>query len=250
MNRRLQSILFVAGLVLCTSFAMIMSPLEMLDQVSVEDKSHVTENQIDTAIDNSKPGEDLKNITNEPYDPPTNMYMAGRGGTNRLDTATTTAKVAETPKTVNTAEAIPEKELLTASPAKTSPAKTNPAKAKTEDELDLLARLITAEAQGEPYETKVAVGAVVVNRVKSNQFPGTIKEVIYHNIDGYIQFTPVANGWIEKPAHTDCIKAAKEAINGADPTNGALFFYSNRSTNAYMLEKQVSLKSGNMNFAY
>lgn len=247
MNRHLQSILFIAGLVLCTSFAMIMSPLEMVDQVSVEDKPNVTENQIDTATDNSKSEENLERIVNEPYDLPTNMYIVKRGGTDRLHAASgssdTIADIAKTVGTTTTAEDVPKKEAP-------SPTKTSPAKAKSEDELDLLARLITAEAQGEPYETKVAVGAVVMNRVKSSQFPNTIKEVIYHNIDGYIQFTPVANGWIKKPAQADCIKAAKEAINGADPTNGALFFYSNKSTNAYMLEKKISLKSGNMNFTY
>ncbi len=248
MNRRLQSILFIAGLVLCTSFAMIISPLEMVDYVPVEDRPSATENQADTATDGSKTESNMQSNIDEPYDPPTNMYIVRRGGTDRLHTATESPVNTASESPVNTpkaAETAPKKATHAPGPAKTSQTK-----AKTEDVLDLLARLITAEAQGEPYETKVAVGAVVMNRVKSSQFPNTIKEVIYQNIDGYIQFTPVANGWIKKPAQEDCIKAAKEAINGADPTNGALFFYSNKSTNAYMLEKKISLKSGNMNFTY
>lgn len=117
-------------------------------------------------------------------------------------------------------------------------------------ELDLLARLITAEAQAEPYEAKVAVGAVVMNRVKSGEFPNSISKVIYQKINGYDQFTPVVNGWINKPAQADCIKAAKEAMNGSDPSGGALFYYDNKSTNPWMLEKPVSTQIGNMIFAY
>lgn len=117
-------------------------------------------------------------------------------------------------------------------------------------ELDLLARLITAEAQAEPYEAKVAVGAVVMNRVKSSDFPNSIDKVIYQNINGYYQFTPVVNGWIDKPAQSDCMEAAKEALNGRDPSNGALFYYDHTSTNSWMLAKPVSTRIGLMIFAY
>ena len=117
-------------------------------------------------------------------------------------------------------------------------------------DLDLLSRLITAEAQGEPYAAKVAVGAVVMNRVKSSLWPNTIKEVIYQNINGYYQFTPVVNGWIDKPAGTDSIKAAKEALSDFDPTKGAMFYYDNSTTNTWMLAKTISIKIGNMVYAY
>ncbi|NLY71042.1 MAG: peptidoglycan-binding protein [Clostridiales bacterium] len=120
----------------------------------------------------------------------------------------------------------------------------------TEEDLDLLARLITAEAQLEPYEAKVAVGAVVMNRVKSKEFPNTIKEVIYQNIDGYPQFTPVVNGWINKPSSAESKKAAKEALNGRDPTNGALYYYDNTSTSEWLRSRQVSVKFSNMIYAY
>lgn len=116
------------------------------------------------------------------------------------------------------------------------------------EELDLLARLIHAEAQGEPYQAKVAVGAVVLNRI--GVFANSITEVIYQNIGGYYQFTPVENGWINKPAGEESIKAAKEALSGVDPTNGALFYYDNQTTNQWILSKPVSVSFGNMIYAY
>lgn len=118
------------------------------------------------------------------------------------------------------------------------------------NDLDLLARLIMAEAQGESYDAKVAVGAVVMNRVKSGSFPNSISGVIYQKINGYYQFTPVVNGWINKPANSDCINAAKAALSGTDPTKGSLFYYDNKTTNPWMLSKPVSVTIGNMIFAY
>lgn len=117
-------------------------------------------------------------------------------------------------------------------------------------DLDLLSRLIMAEAQGESYDAKVAVGAVVMNRVKSGLFTPTIEGVINQNISGYYQFTPVENGWINNPANSDSIEAAKAALNGFDPTNGALFYYDNTTTNEWILSKSVSITIGNMIYAY
>ncbi len=122
--------------------------------------------------------------------------------------------------------------------------------AYTPEDLDLLSRLIMAEAQGEPYEAKVAVGAVVMNRIKSGLFPTSIKDVIYQNINGYYQFTPVVNEWINKPSNEECIRAAKEALSGVDNTNGALFYYDTTTTNPWILSKEVSVKFGSMIYAY
>lgn len=119
----------------------------------------------------------------------------------------------------------------------------------TQAEIDLLSRLIHAEAQGESYETKVAVGAVVVNRMESGLFPTTINGVIYQNINGYYQFTPVVNGWINKLADDEAVKAASEALEGADPSKGALFYYDTGTTNQWILSKPVTAKIGNMVFA-
>lgn len=118
------------------------------------------------------------------------------------------------------------------------------------EDLDLLSRLIMAETQSQPYQAKVAVGAVVINRVESGLFAGSIKGVIYQSINGYYQFTPVANGWINNPANEDSINAAKEALGGADPTNGALWYYDDSCTNTFMLSKKVSIQIGRMVFAF
>lgn len=85
------------------------------------------------------------------------------------------------------------------------------------DMANLLARLIYAEARGESYTGQVAVGAVVLNRVKSSQFPNTIAGVIYQKG----QFSSVTDGQINLsvPKDSSAYKAAKEAINGSDPTN-------------------------------
>ena len=85
----------------------------------------------------------------------------------------------------------------------------------------LLARLIYAEARGESYKGKVAVGAVVLNRVRSSQFPNTLSGVIYQKN----AFECVTNGSINNTPNSECLRAAKEALNGWDPTGGCLYFY-------------------------
>ena len=90
------------------------------------------------------------------------------------------------------------------------------------DMANLLARLIYAEARGENYTGQVAVGAVVLNRVESSQFPKTIAGVIYQKG----QFSSVTDGQINLsvPKDSSAYKAAKEAINGSDPTNRSTLF--------------------------
>jgi len=92
----------------------------------------------------------------------------------------------------------------------------------TPSEVTLLARLIEAEAGGEPYRGKVAVGAVVVNRLRDSRFPNTIRDVIYE--PG--QFAVSA---MNRPPSEESIRAARAALSGEDPTNGALFFYNPRT---------------------
>lgn len=120
----------------------------------------------------------------------------------------------------------------------------------TSADLDLLARLVRAEAENQPYSAKVSVAAVVVNRVQSSQFPSTISGVVNQRVNGYYQFTPVKNGTIAKPATALDRQAALEAINGADPTKGALFFYDTSVTSKWMLSKPVSTRIDDMVFAY
>jgi len=120
----------------------------------------------------------------------------------------------------------------------------------TSSELDLLARLIKAEAEGEPYTAKVAVGAVVVNRVQDSRFPKTISNVIYQKDAGYYQFSPVVNGMINNPATAEDRKAALEALSGADPTNGALYYFDDSTTNKWLWSKTVALRVDRMVFSF
>lgn len=85
----------------------------------------------------------------------------------------------------------------------------------------LLAQVIEGEAANEPYEGKVAVGAVIINRTQSPKFPHTIPGVIY-DTDA---FESVSNGQYQRPLSGDALNAAVEAMNGDDPTGGALYFW-------------------------
>lgn len=120
----------------------------------------------------------------------------------------------------------------------------------TASEVDLLARLIKAEAESEPYTAKVAVGAVVVNRVQDSRFPKTITDVIYQKDAGYYQFSPVVNGMINNPATDEDRRAALEALTGADPTNGALYYFDDSTTNTWLWSKTVALRVDRMVFSY
>nr|WP_275580309.1 cell wall hydrolase [Bacillus mesophilus] len=92
----------------------------------------------------------------------------------------------------------------------------------SEEDFDLLARIVRAEAQTEPFEGKVAVASVVLNRVESPLFPDTIREVIYQRG----QFQPVSNGQINKPADKESIRAVHAALSDMRHiAKGSLFFY-------------------------
>ncbi len=96
------------------------------------------------------------------------------------------------------------------------------ASTKTPD-VQLMARAINGEARGEPYEGQVAVGAVILNRVKSSQFPNSIAGVIYQKG----AFTAVADGQINAPISegSTVYKAAQDAMNGWDPTGGCIYYF-------------------------
>lgn len=121
-----------------------------------------------------------------------------------------------------------------------------PEKKITDHEQDLLARLVHAEAKGEPYAGKIAVALVVLNRVKSDKFPDTIQEVIYEER----QFEPVENGSINQPANEESKKAVKEAIALEGQDNGSLFFFNPEKTNSKWLRtRTVTTVIGNHRFA-
>ena len=95
----------------------------------------------------------------------------------------------------------------------------------------LLARIISAEARGEPYKGQVAVGAVVLNRVDHPSFPNTIAGVIYQNG----AFTALVDGQYDQPIADSAYKAARDALNGWDPTGGCIYYYNPRTaTNAWI----------------
>lgn len=120
----------------------------------------------------------------------------------------------------------------------------------TAADVNLLARLVTAEAENQPYSAKVGVAAVVLNRVKSSLFPNSIYSVIYEKSYGYYQFTPVQNGFINKAASQDAIKATYEALNGADPTKGAIYYFDDSATNQWLWSRPASTTIGKMIFKY
>lgn len=91
----------------------------------------------------------------------------------------------------------------------------------SKQELNLLARAIYGESRGEPYIGQVAVAAVIINRVLSRQFPNTFAQVIYQGG----QFSAVSDGQINLTPNQTAYRAARDALNGSDPTNGALYFY-------------------------
>ena len=100
-------------------------------------------------------------------------------------------------------------------------------------DVQLIARAINGEARGEPYEGQVAVGAVIMNRVKSSKFPNTISGVIYQQG----AFTAVSDGQINVAIakESTVVKAAQDAINGWDPTGGALYYFNpNTATSSWI----------------
>ncbi|RKD22043.1 spore cortex-lytic enzyme [Caminicella sporogenes] len=110
-----------------------------------------------------------------------------------------------------------------------------------DEEITLLAKAITGEARGEPYIGQVAVGAVILNRVKSPSFPNTIAGVIYQ--PG--AFTAVSDGQINLPPAESCIKAARDALNGWDPTYGAIYYWNPATaTSKWIWTREVKLKIG------
>ncbi|QDP40358.1 cell wall hydrolase [Radiobacillus deserti] len=116
-------------------------------------------------------------------------------------------------------------------------------------EKDLLARLVQAEAVGEPYAGKVAVATVVLNRVDNSKFPNNIKDVIYEKSAGYYAFTPVKNGQINQPASVSAKKAVSEALAFRGMGSGSLYFYNPKTAqSAWIKSRPVTIKIGNHTF--
>ncbi|NLL58139.1 MAG: hypothetical protein GX244_06480 [Firmicutes bacterium] len=113
------------------------------------------------------------------------------------------------------------------------------------EDIDLLARLVNAEAKGEPYKGKIAVAATILNRVKDPRYPDTIPGVIYQYNHGF-QYCPVRNWEIRRPANEDAYRAVEAALEGEDPTGGALsFFNPAKSFNRWIRSRTYLTKIGN-----
>jgi N-acetylmuramoyl-L-alanine amidase len=115
-----------------------------------------------------------------------------------------------------------------------------------EEEKKLLARLVHAEAEGEPYDGKVAVANVVLNRVENEQFPDTVKDVIYQKN----AFEPVQNGSINEPANQEAVEAVEEALTDQGKDEELLYFYNpDTATSDWIFTREVVKTIGNHSFA-
>ncbi len=117
-------------------------------------------------------------------------------------------------------------------------------------DLMLLARAIYAEARGESFEGQVAIGAVILNRTRDPHFPDNISEVVFQRNHNLYQFSPVADGTINLCPDKTAIEAAIKALEGYDPTKGALFFYNPRiASDRWIRTLPVLTKIGSHIFA-
>ena len=112
-------------------------------------------------------------------------------------------------------------------------------------DLNLLSRLVYGEARGEPYTGQVAVAAVVLNRVRNSSFPNTISGVIYQKG----AFDVVADGQINLTPNDTAKKAAQDALNGWDPSNGAIYYFNpSTATNKWIWSRPMTVTIGKHRF--
>lgn len=112
-------------------------------------------------------------------------------------------------------------------------------------DLALLARIISAEARGEPYSGQVAVGAVILNRVDHPSFPNTLAGVIYQNG----AFTAIVDGQFDQPVSESAYRAARDAMNGVDPCGGAIYYFNPATaTNKWIWSRPLIIVIGKHRF--
>ena len=111
--------------------------------------------------------------------------------------------------------------------------------------VDLLARVISAEARGEPYNGQVAVGAVILNRIKHPSFPNTLSGVIYQTD----AFTCMVDGQFDQPISETSYRAAQDALNGVDPSGGAIYYFNpDTATSAWIWSRPLIVQIGKHRF--
>lgn len=113
----------------------------------------------------------------------------------------------------------------------------------SKEDKEMLARLVRAEAGGEPYAGKVAVATVVLNRVNHPNFPNTIPNVIYETYENgsIYAFSPVENGEIKKPADDASIRAVEEAIRYQPNSKGSIYFYNPDTSTSNWITKRPTV---------
>lgn len=137
-----------------------------------------------------------------------------------------------------TADGIAGKKTL----AKMGISSTNTNNSNTSSDLNLLAKVISAEARGESYTGQVAVGAVILNRVAHASFPDSISGVVYQKG----AFSCMTDGQINTKTADSCYKAAQDAINGWDPSGGAIYYYNPKTAkSSWIRNRPVIITIGN-----
>ena len=135
--------------------------------------------------------------------------------------------------------------IYSSSSSSGSSSSSNSSSSTNSNDLNLLSRLVYGEARGEPYTGQVAVAAVVLNRVKSSSFPNTISGVIYQSG----AFDVVSDGQINLTPNDTAKKAAQDALNGWDPTNGAIYYFNpSTATNKWIWSRPMTVTIGKHRF--
>ena len=144
-----------------------------------------------------------------------------------------------------TVDGIAGKQTLEAMGIFNSPGNSNSSNSTSNNDLNLLARVVYSESRGEPYAGQVAVAAVVLNRVKSSSFPNTISGVVYQQG----AFTAVSDGQINLSPNQTAYNAARDALNGWDPCYGAIYYFNpNTATNAWIWSRPHVITIGKHRF--
>ena len=121
----------------------------------------------------------------------------------------------------------------------------NSSSSNSSSDYELLARIISAEARGEPYMGQVAVGAVVLNRIEHPSFPDTMSGVIYQKN----AFSCLNDGQFYEPISQSAYNAATDAINGLDPSGGAIYYYNpKKATSKWIFSRPVITTIGDHRF--
>ena len=144
-----------------------------------------------------------------------------------------------------TVDGIAGQKTLSAMGINSSSSGSNAGNNTNSNDVNLLARVIYGEARGEPYTGQVAVGAVIMNRVKHNSFPNTLASVIYQSG----AFDAVADGQVNLSPDSTAKKAAQDAINGWDPSYGAIYYFNpSTATSKWIWSRPLTVVIGKHRF--